>query len=297
MQAAHWQDALLLRLSRMHLSRYPLFLSWQPTVFALDGQHTREVMAQVKAGDILIRLLDSSAGHRLLPGTFNDMGFYAGAVTEQHLRQVAKIEYTHPYPLGEQMVFTSQDEQAVLMDLIDFCRCDGLAILRFPQTLSLQPGAKPPEGLLNYLADPTQCLQFETPAPSKKDKKKADADEEAIEPAVTPELDAATLGLIKAERDLVQFLRQGKSVPFAKVLPVLFRLAVRQLNPTHQFDLGIETTPLMHSSRVVYEIIKSLCWNYGIVPVDTKVVLKNYRTITPDMFIDADLEEIWKKVG
>lgn len=296
MQAAHWQDTLLLHLSHIQISPYPLFLSWQPIAFALEGQDTREVMSLIKAGDILIRLLDHSAGHRLLPGTFNDIGFYAGAVTEQHLRQVAKIEYTHPYPLGEQMVFASQNGQTVLMDLIDFCRCDGLAILRFPDTLPLQTGAQPPKSLLNYFANPAQCLQTKADTSSKKAKKKADADETAQ--AVTePELDAAILGLIKAESDLVQFLRQGKKVPFAKVFPMFLRLALRQLNPSCQFNLGMDITPLMHGNRLVYDIVKSLCWNYGIVPTETRIVFKKYCTITPDMFIDANLEEVWKKIG
>jgi hypothetical protein len=280
MQQNDWQDTLFSMLSRLSpLAR-----------FALNGKNTRDIMTLVQPGDVLLRVFTSSSHRRLFPSTFQDIGFYLGNVNESHLRQWAKIDYTHPYALGEQTVITAISGQAILIDIIDFCRCDGIAILRFPAQLKLQAGAIPPQAIMDYLNAPETKIKR---APQMSKKKRG----ESPLPAEETELDVNFLTLVKAEKEIVHFLSQGKTLPFAKIMPIFYRVALRQLNPPAPFDVGLETPNILSSMALFYYIVKSVAWNYGIVPEKKRILFRHYDTILVDDLIETELEEVWKWVG
>jgi hypothetical protein len=282
MQKNDWQDTFFSIFNRL----FPL------PYFALSGKNTREIMALVQPGDVLLRVFTQSARRRLWSSTFQDIGFYLGAVNETHLRQWAKIDYTHPYAFGEQTIITSLSGEVVLMDLIDFCRCDGVAILRFPAQLKRQTNATPPQALIDYLNAPeTRIKQLSQPT------KKQQRNAPEIPPQEQIELDANFLTLIKAEKEIVHFLSQGKPLAFAKIMPIFYRLALRQLNPPAQFEIGLQLPKFLSSIELFYFIIKSVAWNYGIVPDEKRVLFRQYQTILVDDLIDTELEEVWKWVS
>ncbi|MDM8569948.1 hypothetical protein QUF50_10665, partial [Thiotrichales bacterium HSG1] len=67
-------------------------------------------------------------------------------------------------------------------------------------------------------------------------------------------------------------------------------------NTVHKYNINIEPFYGTSSTDLVYFITKSIAWNYGIVPEFSKILLKKQSLILPDMFVDSDLEEVWKKV-
>jgi hypothetical protein len=280
--------------------KMPLFISYRPQTFALKGHHTREIMKLVKPGDILVRSFKNYLNGHFVPGTFQQAGFYLSEVTEEHLRKLAQVEHPTEFRTGRQIVIHAINGKVVLEDLIDFCRCDGLAVMRFPRQLKSSQPNQIPDILQLYFEDPTPPIELEEEKPKKKTKKKGKEEEEPEEetspPASVPP-DATTLALVKAEKDIAQHLAQGKVVEFEKIVKILYRIALKELSSSSQYDFGIDPFPATSSTELVYFITKSFCWTYGIDPELSKVFFKKRPVILPDAFVDNDLEEIWKMVG
>jgi hypothetical protein len=302
----NFQEKLLTVFENIKFSKWPFFISYRPSHFAITGHHTREVMKSIKPGDILVRVVNGYLSNRFMPGTFTSVGFYLGVVTDQHLKQLGKVEHPTDFNTGQQMVIHAHGDKVVLEDLIDFCRCDGLTVMRFPAQLKSLEQREIPAILQAYFADPTKPTQLtetveeseESEETQEKPKKKTKTKKVADEPPPEPvKLDATTLAIVKAEQEIAQHLTHGKIVEFEKVFKFLYRNALMQLsNPCH-YDFGI--TPF-HSTRcceLVYFITKSICWNYGIEPQSYTVFFKKRQVIIPDLFVDGDLEEVWKMVG
>jgi len=290
---------LLAGLSNIKISKWPLFIAYHTNNFAIKGHHTREILKLVKPGDILVRSFNNYLNNYTIPGTFKQVGFYLSEVNEQHLKQFANIEQ-HNFKLGRQMVIHAIGERVILEDLIDFCRCDALAIMRFPRKMKRLREAPPI--LEVYFANPTTAtspsIVVEKPVPEwlakfKRSKAPKETLEEKSEPA---KIDATTVALAKVENDILQHLKHGKIVEFEKIFKILYRLAIRELNTTREQNFGIEPFYSTSNTDLVHFITKSICWNYGIVPEISKILFKNRSVILPDAFIDSDLEEVWKKV-
>ncbi|MFK5970966.1 MAG: hypothetical protein QM487_12730 [Candidatus Marithrix sp.] len=316
---------LLAGLSKIKVFKWPLFISYRPNSFVIKGYHTREILKLVKPGDILVRSFNNYLDNYTIPGTFTQVGFYLSEVNEQHLKKFANVEQ-HNFKLGRQMVIHSIGGKVILEDLIDFCRCDALAVMRFPRQIKLLQEIPPI--LADYFTDPTA-----SPKPSKttveepftkkdwlaklKRNKQQDSDEETVPKKsffakfkrnqesenniVTEENneikhDANSIALAKAENEIAQHLKNGKIIEFEKVFKILYRLAIKELNTTREHNFNIEPFYATSSTDLVYFITKSICWNYAIIPETSKVLFKNRSVILPDAFVDGDLEEIWKKV-
>jgi len=299
-----FQEKLLAVFENIKFSKWPLFVNYRPTSFAITGAETREIMKLVKPGDILVRVTNHYLSNRFMPSTFTDLGFYLGVVTEQHLKQLGKIEHPTEFNTGQQMVIHAHGDKVLLEDLIDFCRCDGLAVMRFPAQLKSLEHREIPTILEAYFTDPTkpapsadtneEVEEAETAKKKPKKKTKKEVDESPPEPV---KLDATTLAIIKAEQDIAQHLAQGKVIEFEKVFKFFYRNALMQLSYPCHYDFGMTPFYSTRCAELVHFITKSICWNYGIEPQSYRVFFQKRQVIMPDLFVDGDLEEVWKMVN
>lgn len=122
--------------------RWPLFFLYDPGSYRVKGEDMREVIKAVKPGDILVRGYENYLDGYFIPGYFSHVGMYLGKVDPDALDSIWSDEYA---PLeevkarcrsGEQMVIHSMAEGVFMEDLLNFCRCDYMAILRFPERLT-----------------------------------------------------------------------------------------------------------------------------------------------------------------
>jgi hypothetical protein len=290
----------VLKLSNViQVVKRPPFIIYRPHRLAINGTHTREIMELIKPGDILVRSYNHYLSGLFLQGTFTHVGFYLGEINETHLKQLAKINNPTQFKFGKQMVIHASDAQVHLDDLIDFCRCDGLAVMRFPRQLKPLTNQPLPETLQAYFANPIQVTQEAIPTYSKSTTDNNNKNNSERPPSVAPtsQLDAADLALIKAEKDIAQHLIQGKGIEFEKIFKILYRLALRELTAPHFYRFNIEPFYLTASTELVYFITKSIIWNYGVEPQPVRLFFRQQFIIMPDMFVDSNLEEIWKVVG
>jgi hypothetical protein len=317
MQKKDFLEKLFMILSHIKVSKWPLFMAYRPRSFAIKGSQTREILKLVKPGDILVRSFNQYLEGYFIPGTFKHVGFYLSEVTEHHLKQLAHIEHFAEFNTGRQMVIYARGNEVILEDLIDFCRCDGLAVMRFPRQLKSLQRRQIPESLQTYFQNPNALIENEIQAPAEKAEKTGflkkltarigsksrKKEEEALDEAPQHEeaeapvkLDATTKAIVKAEKEIAQYIIQGKSIEFEKIFKILYRIAIRELSTPHTNHLGISPFYGTANTELVYFITKSLCWNYGIEPENQRVFLKQREVILPDAFIDSDLEEVWKSV-
>jgi hypothetical protein len=313
MQKQNFPEKLLGVLGDIKVFKWPMFINYRPYSFAIKGNHTREVMALVQPGDILVRDFNNYLNNYFTPGTFKHVGFYLGDVSEHRLK-LAEVKHPAHFNTGKQRVIHAIGNQVFLEDLIDFCRCDGLAIMRFPRQLKLLKNATISEELQAYFNNPAETTGLESSVEEKpqgskgvlkrlfsfrKGAKDEPVDEDEDEPEEkVPEKqakpDATFAALVKAEKDIAQYLAQGKAIAFDKIFKILYRVAIRELNIPYDHDLGMERFYATRCTEFVYFITKSLCWNYGIEPELNKVFFKKRLVITPDAFVDSQLEEVWK---
>ncbi len=304
-------------LSDIKVFKWPLFMVYRPRNFTLKGNHTRKVMAQVKPGDILVRFFNNYLSNHFIEGTFKQVGFYLGEVSESHLKQFAKIDEPSEFNHGKQRVIYAVGDKVFLEDVIDFCRCDGFAIMRFPRKLKCYPNRPIPEVLQAYFKNPVKPVEtsseeseseiLEEPPKTlkgslkrifnfrKRAKEEMEEEEEVEDKVEEPTKPDATLAaLVKAEQQIAQYLAQGKVIEFDKIFKILYRVAIRELNTPYDYDFGMERFHATRSTELVYFITKSLCWNYMIEPEPSRIFLKKRMVITPDIFVDGQLEEVWK---
>ncbi len=118
----------------------PLFFLYDPGSYLVKGEDMREVMKMVQPGDILLRGYTNYLDGRFIPGYFSHVGFYLGPID----RKTLEAEWSDEYPsldqlkglkTGEQMVIHSMAEGVFMEDVLNFCRCDYMAVLRFPEEL------------------------------------------------------------------------------------------------------------------------------------------------------------------
>lgn len=121
---------------------WPLFLIYDPKGYQVRGFEVREVMKQLQPGDILLRGYDKYLSGVFIPGYFSHAGLYMGAVTEADCQLCSPELTTNKsgthFRTGEQMVVHAMAQGVFMEDIIDFCRCDRLLVVRFPQEIRQQ---------------------------------------------------------------------------------------------------------------------------------------------------------------
>jgi hypothetical protein len=120
---------------------WPLFLLYQPKGYQVRGEDVREVIERIQPGDILLRGHKSYLDGYFIPGYFSHAGLYLGEVTEQDRRYVSEAgsgqhrDGRRLFVTGKQIVVHALAEGVLMEDVIQFCRCDYMAILRFPSEI------------------------------------------------------------------------------------------------------------------------------------------------------------------
>lgn len=109
--------------------RFPMFIIYDPGSYKIKGEDIRQVINLIKPGDILIRGYINYLDGYFIPGFFSHAGLYLGEVVDND-SSTLKPEQKKYFRTGEQMVIHSMAEGVFMEDIINFCRCDYMVILR-----------------------------------------------------------------------------------------------------------------------------------------------------------------------
>jgi hypothetical protein len=134
------RDRLLTILGDVKVFRWPMFLVYDPGSYRVKGRDCRTVIETIRPGDVLVRGYDAYVDGKLIPGLFSHAALYVGPLREDDRALVAAGARDGLVP-GAQMVVHSIAEGVLVEDILDFCRCDRMAILRFPAIMSADPAA------------------------------------------------------------------------------------------------------------------------------------------------------------
>ncbi len=107
--------------------KFPLFLLYDPGSYQIKGDDIRSIMNLVKPGDILVRGYNNYLDGYFIPGFFSHVGLYLGKTEEKKDWPDVILK---SYKVGDQIVIHSMAEGVFMEDLINFCSCDYLVILR-----------------------------------------------------------------------------------------------------------------------------------------------------------------------
>ena len=120
----------------------PLFLVYDPGSYLVKGEDIREVIRVVQPGDILVRKYKNYLDGFFIPGYFSHVGLYLGPVSKEDVELVSFESGKKQFHSGDQMVMHALAEGVLIEDLLNFCRTDYLAVLRFPEKLKKLPEAR-----------------------------------------------------------------------------------------------------------------------------------------------------------
>lgn len=120
---------------------WPFFLIYDPGSYKVKGEDVRDVIQTARPGDILLRGYRNYLDGYFIPGYFSHAGMYLGEVTEADKKYLQHPVGEKLFKTGEQIVAHAMAEGVFMEDLINFCRCDVMAILRFPASITRQSGA------------------------------------------------------------------------------------------------------------------------------------------------------------
>lgn len=114
----------------LKIYKFPFFLLYDPGSYLIKGDETREIMNTLKPGDIVVRGYKNYLDGYFIPGFFSHVGLYLGAVPNEDNIRLLPSTQEQFYAEGEQIVVHAMAEGVFMEDLLNFCRCDYLLILR-----------------------------------------------------------------------------------------------------------------------------------------------------------------------
>ena len=139
---------------------FPMWLLYDPGSYLVRGDDARRVIELVAPGDILVRGYRRYLDGYFIPGAFSHAGLYLGPVTDADRSKVATSKGQSDFRTGTQQVMHSMAHGVFMEDVLTFCRCDYLLILRFPDRMIKGPdsttiafAADPPIGKEKELRD------------------------------------------------------------------------------------------------------------------------------------------------
>ena len=93
----------------IHISKYPMFVSYKPKFHKLNGTQIRDILNKLQPGDILLRSYDGYLNSILTPGFWSHSAIYMGENLVSHVVK-AGLE---------------------IEDILNFCKTDHICVLRF----------------------------------------------------------------------------------------------------------------------------------------------------------------------
>ena len=109
--------------------RFPMFILYDPGSYRVKGDDIREVIDVLKPGDILLRGYVNYLDGYIIPGFFSHAGLYIGEVKPEDAATLSP-EQMKDFKAGKQIVIHSMAEGVFMEDVLNFCRCDYMMILR-----------------------------------------------------------------------------------------------------------------------------------------------------------------------
>jgi len=116
--------------------KFPFFVLYDPGSYLIKGDECREIMNILKPGDIIVRGYKNYLDGYFIPGFFSHAGLYLGNVPNSE--KITLLPYIEEqfYAKGEQIVAHAMAEGVFMEDVLNFCRCDYLLILRIKEISS-----------------------------------------------------------------------------------------------------------------------------------------------------------------
>ena len=127
----------------IRIFKWPFFLVYMPQGYLVKGEDVREVIETIKPGDIVIRGFKDYLDGFFIPGVFTHAGIYLGELGDSDKENLSPLCQESGFKKGKQMVSHAMAEGVFLEDIINFCRCDYMLILRFPSNLKAQGSDEP----------------------------------------------------------------------------------------------------------------------------------------------------------
>jgi hypothetical protein len=243
-------------------------LLYDPRSYRIKGHDMRAAMKDIQPGDILVRGFDDYVDGTFIPGFFSHVGLYLGKVDKETIKQhwntifaggtIFEDDYApleevlEKAVFGEQMVIHSMKDGIFMEDLLNFCRCDYMAAVRFPQSLTRNSGLLTPY-----------------------------SESKSIKQTFTGE-----------ELEIAHRLLDSKPLSLSGVFPVMFKLALSQLGKKYDFALDFSSFTKMSCTEFVYYCTKSLEWCSGIHPTVESVAYLKAAGIAPDSFVGSPKLEV-----
>jgi hypothetical protein len=145
--------------------RWPMFLLYNPSGYRVKGEDVRELIDRIRPGDILVRGYDNYLDGRIIPGYFSHVGLYLGDVTQADADAVARVSQgllpggKPRVKTGKDMVIHALAEGVLTEDVINFCRCDYMAVLRLPARMTVAARAWKPAMSEDSFSAPERALR------------------------------------------------------------------------------------------------------------------------------------------
>lgn len=102
------RDKLLTFFGDIKVFKYPFWIVYDPEQYFITGDHLREIENTIQPGDIVCRGYRSYLDGKFIPGKFSHSGIYVGNHTVIH----------------------AVAEGVEKIDILTFCQCDCVAIIR-----------------------------------------------------------------------------------------------------------------------------------------------------------------------
>ena len=130
------QSGFLRMIGNIKYYPWPLFFVYDPKSYQVKGDEVREVMDLIQPGDIILRGYDKYLSGAFIPGYFSHAGIFVGEVKPEDktlLVADSNTQQEEHFKTGKQIVIHAMAQGVFMEDVINFCRCDRMVILRFPK--------------------------------------------------------------------------------------------------------------------------------------------------------------------
>lgn len=116
--------------------RFPFWIVYDPGSYRVKGPECRKISNILEPGDILLRRYDGYLDSRFIPGVFSHAALYLGNVDEtDHASVPEQGIVSRCFETGPCQVAHSTAEGVHLEDILTFCRCDDIAVIRLPDEI------------------------------------------------------------------------------------------------------------------------------------------------------------------
>lgn len=134
-------DKFITIVGDIKLFRWPFWVVYDPGAYRVKGPECRKISNLLEPGDILLRRYDGYLDSRFIPGTFSHAAIYLGNVDESDRASVPEAMCTARwFEAGPCQVAHSTAEGVHLEDILTFCRCDDVAVVRLPDQIIKRDG-------------------------------------------------------------------------------------------------------------------------------------------------------------